>query len=70
MAKEYITEAALTFGKQFLMKITKWDAGRTKGINFTKYLMTFMNLLSLSFCEGGIWKCELDTFLCCSFYAL
>ena len=57
------------FGRQFLVKITKGDAGRMTGINFTKYLMTFMNMVSLSFCEGGIWKCELDT-LCCSFYAL
>lgn len=62
MAKEHIAQGALMVGKQFLMKITKGDAGRTKGINFTKYLMTFMNLLSTSFCEGGIWECELDTF--------
>lgn len=50
---------ALMLRKQFLMKITKRYAGMM--INFTKYLMTFMNLASLSFCEGGIWKRELGT---------
>lgn len=35
------------------MKITKRDAGRMKGINFTEYLMTSVNLVSLPFCEGG-----------------
>lgn len=59
MAKEHVTHVALMFGKHFLMKITKGDAGRMKAINFTK---NDFHELSLSFCEGGIWKCELDTF--------
>lgn len=40
------------------MKITKGDVGRTKRMSFPIHLMT-LNLVSLPFYEGGIWKCEL-----------
>lgn len=41
------------------MKIMKGDIGRTKKMSFPIHVMTLMNLVSLPFCEGGIWKREL-----------